>query len=442
MCGIFGIISFNNKEFITKKSLMEQGLLASSVRGMDGTGVFMVPLERGKDKDFTLYKKPMPSADFLSLAFTDKIFKDIEYYKYVIGHTRAKTRGDATYNNTHPFTQEHITMVHNGTISNSWEMGGNSYLEVDSMAITKALAETEDRVKTLSSIEGAYALVWYDAKEDALFLARNSERPLYMVTSTPKELAVVGSELQMLTWLCARNGVEVSHKIDITPLTLVKFSDGLKFKALKYKPKEKVTPIYSGSEIPWGNWIKRKVETLSSKTEVITYDEIQIASLLSGSDLKKGSSVGFIIDAVTTKSNRSRHGTITGYMWVDPYINVEAHGVVLGGIQTDQIFNGVIIAVKKVGQNMSLVLSPNISKSANQEMSNNTKESTAIVTIPEVAGPYGPISLEEFTKLVEEGCAFCQGPIFQTDKLRWTSDSRPICITCTPKVQDSGALLN
>ena len=199
MCGIVGTISKSNNGFTYDECELFTHLLQMDViRGKDATGVFGV----NKDNLVDIIK-----ADTNAWQFTQsKNYKEFEArmysdYKITVGHNRAATKGALKASNAHPFREEHIILVHNGTIFNQEEL--DTTVEVDSHAITKALAKA-DAVSALESIHGPFALVWYDTKMRTLNLARNNDRPLFLLEYAG--FWVFSSEPGLPYWLNGREG--------------------------------------------------------------------------------------------------------------------------------------------------------------------------------------------------------------------------------------------
>lgn len=102
---------------------------------------------------------------------------DLSGYTAGIGHTRWATHGSVTENNCHPHTSANgrFTLVHNGIIENYSELrtiledqGYAFYGETDTEVVAKLFEnlfngdDFKALRKTVSVIEGAYALVFID----------------------------------------------------------------------------------------------------------------------------------------------------------------------------------------------------------------------------------------------------------------------------------------
>ena len=169
MCGLVGYIGKDNFDLQKIKFLLYWNAME---RGRDSTGVF-TPLS-GVVKD----------AEEASVFINDKkniIVPD----KLLIGHTRYKTVGSVTKKNAHPFEHSNLIGVHNGGISNIWELVRKKDLktadyDVDSDALF-AILNKDSNPSVLGEIEGAAAILFIDKSktDNILYCFRNKERPLF-----------------------------------------------------------------------------------------------------------------------------------------------------------------------------------------------------------------------------------------------------------------------
>ena len=206
MCGIVGLIARHGTLPFYAESLFTNLVMMDTIRGPDGTGVFGITSSGHVDSqkgntDGYVFTRSKQYQDFKAR---------IRDYRIVVGHNRKATVGATSAENAHPFRERHIIMVHNGTLRGTT---GLKNTEVDSHAICHALAD-HDPVQALEKINGAYALVWYDASDKTLNLARNSERPLSLL-----EYPVgwcIASEAGLPAWLNNRENRKV-EKIMMVP---------------------------------------------------------------------------------------------------------------------------------------------------------------------------------------------------------------------------------
>jgi hypothetical protein len=211
MCGIVGFITDEKAAgaYVRKKFLIN-ALLADVVRGDDGTGIFMVKRDAAKDEKADWAKIGADAGAFIrSNVFTERLGqgKPADMYRAVIGHNRAATTGVVSTANSHPFQEGPITLVHNGTLTSMYGLPkGKSDLkdvDVDSHIITHNLA-THTVEEVVAKLDGAYALVWHDARDQSVNIIRNDKRPLHLMKVACENTLLLASEATMLEWLVTR----------------------------------------------------------------------------------------------------------------------------------------------------------------------------------------------------------------------------------------------
>lgn len=203
MCGLVALISKRSWGFINKDmEVFEELLTVDQLRGQDATGAFCV--HRNKQ------------VSGIKLAATPwHLFKQPEYNTFrnkasqhgriLVGHNRKATQGAATDpKNAHPFQEDNIILVHNGSLYNRQ---GLPERDVDSHAVAAAFA-SGDYSEVLRDINGAYAFIWWDMKRNQLSVVRNSQRPLWKLEN--KENIILCSEAWMGYGAARRNGVGVN----------------------------------------------------------------------------------------------------------------------------------------------------------------------------------------------------------------------------------------
>jgi len=207
MCGIISYFSNEKVYNGNLHKLLHNLLWIDSIRGDHSTGL----IYQGGDEVVDTYKRAVPGWDFVQLDRTKQILKDFEKTPYLIGHNRAATKGDVKSTNAHPFTFDHITGVHNGTLHSYHQLtpAGVSH-EVDSQHLYHAISlngfgDTVDRV------QGSFNLLWHDATDDSIHLCRNDTRPYTFAKLKGKEILIGASEKTMLKWLVNKFGFEIEY---------------------------------------------------------------------------------------------------------------------------------------------------------------------------------------------------------------------------------------
>lgn len=224
MCGLIGVLQYASNGFdYTAKNALYPMLLLNSLRGIHSTGMAGI--------EYAHAAKVGPRPDIVKrighpyLLLNEpkgKEFMDRVYSRYqaVLGHGRYATQGKITAPNAHPFQAGDITLIHNGSIRNFHELSHNGdklrdLFEVDSEAFTYLVSEVGIH-EAAKQVEGAFALLWYDASQQAIFALRNKERPLWIAKRTNPDNIYFSSEPQTLSYLAER-------------FPDIKYKDGVKY---------------------------------------------------------------------------------------------------------------------------------------------------------------------------------------------------------------------
>jgi hypothetical protein len=209
MCGIVGFITNESKKGETDRArFLKQGLIIDTLRGDDSTGVFGVGHEPLFDDGTAYWFKQLGGGE----GFTDakeywENFADVSPYRAVVGHNRAATMGSVDTKSAHPFQEGPITLVHNGTLTSTFSLpkslGMLKDVQVDSHAICHNLVE-HDVEEVVRSLQGAFALVWHDARDNSVNIIRNDKRPLHFGMDKAGDTLYFMSEGEMLALLDRR----------------------------------------------------------------------------------------------------------------------------------------------------------------------------------------------------------------------------------------------
>jgi predicted glutamine amidotransferase len=206
MCGIVGMAG---KLTSQHKDIMSAMLTVCSLRGMHSTGVFMV---KGKDHDITVAKTVGPPIELFNTLKYDRM---IAYDSTVLaGHCRAATSGPISRQTAHPFENDGLVGMHNGTLQN-WRstLDDSSYFDVDSECLLHNIA-LHGVEKVIPKIKGAYALVWYDKTTNTINFLKNSQRPLWTAMTKDKDVLFWASEYWMLDMLRSEHGKRQEFQMD------------------------------------------------------------------------------------------------------------------------------------------------------------------------------------------------------------------------------------
>ena len=212
MCGLVGVVTKKSNGFSRQQQdIFTTLLFVDTLRGMDSTGVFVV----NNEGDIFVAKEAGYAPRFIQT----KEFEEAQRRAWgrgsaMIGHNRARTRGDVNDDNAHPFNvDDNIFLVHNGTMRGNHKKHAD--VEVDSHAIAHLIHEKGSVSEALSAIDAAYALIWYDMEKGELNFIRNDERPLFWMETD--DAWVWASEAAMLEFAANR----VANVTVVTPPTML-----------------------------------------------------------------------------------------------------------------------------------------------------------------------------------------------------------------------------
>lgn len=470
MCGIFGYITSDNfKNIVDKTKFIQQAFVAGSLRGEDASGIFGISDKTANNpkQDFC-YKKNLSGWDFVNLKYVDKLIEGLAGYKYVVGHNRLATKGGVSTDAAHPYTIDHITLVHNGTLSFYGQMvPKKSYYDyiTDSEAIAHSLAYHEDPIEALEKLEGAYALVWYNKLTDKLYLTRNEDRPLYVASVKDNEFLPFASEKLMLLWLLARNKFSVEKIYDLTPGVLYSLDSGVEgaWEKTSYKIKK---------YIPANTYNKGTTRHTYSTTPHPAPTPINIRHKLSRNQLRKVLKKWGI--SIKQRVNFSLASFESGMGFNAPikkicrgYINKTPLRII-GEVEKDQfdlagIYNGIIINATSDKPYPETIKNPSaadiILRMADIRLAgidpgedwDIEEEDEEDLTIPPnkviqlhnedearfdyVPGPGGIfVHIEAWKAAAKDGCCICSDVLYPEDasKIRWTlrQPYNPVCPKC------------
>lgn len=176
MCGIVGLIAKEKTVGFSTvhRGIFEQMLYVNALRGNDSTGVFLVKKNGGVEwaKQASWPQSFMQDPVAKKLA-TEMIWTGVA----MVGHNRKATFGVVKDENAHPFIEDKIILVHNGTLTNHKDLDKD--VEVDSHAIASTINKY-GVAAAIKKIQGAFSVVAFNTETKELYMFRNTERPLFL----------------------------------------------------------------------------------------------------------------------------------------------------------------------------------------------------------------------------------------------------------------------
>ena len=190
MCGLVGMAGALDH---THKAAFKDFLTVAQLRGRDSTGVFAVSPD-----GLASSVKNVGTPEWL---VEHKVY-DTHVGKgqsmVMAGHCRAKTYGEVSVKNAHPFDFPGLVGMHNGTLRNHHTMEKYRDYDTDSETLLWNVNEygPEETFSKLHA-DGAWACVWWDKKEDTLNFLRNKERSLWFTWTKDSKVMLWASEIWM-----------------------------------------------------------------------------------------------------------------------------------------------------------------------------------------------------------------------------------------------------
>jgi glucosamine 6-phosphate synthetase-like amidotransferase/phosphosugar isomerase protein len=256
MCGLVGwITSEKGSDAYDRRKFIDQALILDTVRGGDSTGVFVVSnFWKQDEKPWADWRKQTSGGHEFVITPEYKALFDAgktNEYKFCVGHNRSATSGGVVLDAAHPFTEGPITLVHNGTVKKEYTT--EVELANDSHGICWRLSK-DPVEEVIKSLDGAFALIWHDARDDSLNFVRNSQRPLHMAKAKGNDTIYFASEAEMLYWLDHRLTLKLQDIVSMKPAHWLKFK-GPKLMVPEVKPVELYSPK-AQSQTKWdsSNW--------------------------------------------------------------------------------------------------------------------------------------------------------------------------------------------
>lgn len=209
MCGLVGAVG--DLAPFKHRDAVEMMLKLDVLRGEHSTGVATVD----KTGEIAVNKKlGNPYELFDSRRYKAAVSR---YDLWVMmGHNRYATKGKINSKNAHPFRFNNVVGAHNGTLRDVTNLKEHKAFEVDSEALMYNV-ELDGVEQVLPKLRGAYALTIYDDRDEAFYLARNDERPLFYCYTTDGKTMFYASEEWMLEVSLSRLkvGYKQIHSLEV-----------------------------------------------------------------------------------------------------------------------------------------------------------------------------------------------------------------------------------
>ena len=495
MCGIIGYMTLKDDDrTLSKEKFFREALFTDTLRGNDSTGIMSV---KGDAFTWAWSKQAVPAYKFI----TEKSFFEREVKTWcAVGHNRAATVGDVNTDNAHPFQHGPIILVHNGTLRSTYVLPhDNKKIQVDSELIAYNLSQEapEDANKVLDKLSGAFALVWFDNRDESVNFVRNSERPMHFGINRMNDLLLFASDGFLLNFCSQRLNDASARPRDIYQLGTHQW---LKYKKGSLVPEvTKVnpfipacTPTHQYQDTTWPPMTGKKIGTTGSYRSI--GEEVPrpggraaaVGKAMIAGSIRKIPAVHeemiydwyhlqfdkecMFIPQAFQPWGTSGYGMVYGKLWhaewecyFDAYIgDCTAH--------TMQMYKNSSWTVFPVGVDHT---SPNNPRGGTTFITKckffkwngalptkplNEKDKPCVLIdihgneikldddkADYVDGPHGDITVEAWWKLCMGGCIMCGDPLFITDHedITWVGEmeNRPVCLKCmewsTKAVEDN-----
>jgi len=252
MCKLVAYLNLetDNKKYdnYSKYTKMFKHLLyINSFGNSDGTGV----MQMTSDGKTYMYKRGIPSPDFLQLKAGKAITDINKKTRFIVGHTRYGTVGGISDENSHPFLHGNIMLVQNGTSEYAYRelLKGNEGIEVDSEAVCYSINKNGVE-KTFEEYQGSGVFMWFNTKDKTFNLLKNFERTLFCGKIIGKDIYFITTDVHALDYTAKRAGVALEYieEVDNGVLLTYDLEGNFTEKELLVIPECVYQPLFSFSK--------------------------------------------------------------------------------------------------------------------------------------------------------------------------------------------------
>jgi hypothetical protein len=240
-------------------------------------------------------------------------------------------------------------LIHNGTLRTNAVT--TPYFTVDSESICYALSlkEPSEAYQVLESLEGAFALIWWDHRDKSWNVARNEERPLTFMTNTTGDTMWFSSEAGILFAATNEdmNSLDpTKHIFNVPENTIWKIKPDATNPAIlarevrAFTPKKWIYTYPTGSNNSWKR--KTNTTTTTNTTEVVSHTT-KHTSLPSVRGVYAKAQEAYLkhfgkpswqpLELDTIGADRGGCCTISGWMVNEPFAKVVMHNVSSGAVK-------------------------------------------------------------------------------------------------------------
>lgn len=328
MCGIAGFCRNPNDHDFNANTLAKTLLLGIEHRGKDATGAAW----RDKRGNVQVQKHATTASEYVQQL---SVWKKAST---VILHTRMWTQGPPSNpDNNHPLIAGRITGVHNGQVTNDYELyrALPNYTpagKVDSEAIfatINAVNEKYSVTDALEAPEATMAVSWLDATDEAneMHIARGYSNPL-IVGQTVGGTVIWASTKDAVIDGAKSVGLELCYLDETEEGTYYKLRDGLIVEKKSFTPAPNWNYSRSYSSTSYGK--SSGTYSNSDKTRTVPRKSKAMGSdFLDGKYLQYGTAIPAMSSEDYSALNKDRSEAVADWVELHSYVD-QADGTLMG----------------------------------------------------------------------------------------------------------------